>query len=229
MNYDDQLMLADYDNYMDYRGGGIGDYGMGGFLSKLNSLRKKIHKKITPKPLLKLERKILNNPKIIKVVSVAGSIVAGIYGGPAAAQAVMAAGKMQLQKIGMEKEVKRAEAINKAIDLAQEKINRLPPEEQQKVVDAFNKDGPSALEKPEIKSILEAPIKEAARSLSISVETDKGVPVNVATANADKIAEAAPQIMAENKIFGIDKNLFIYGGAAVLGVVILSVFMRGNR
>lgn len=228
MNYDDQLMLADYDDYLAYRNGGIGDYGMGGFLSKLNRLRKKIHKTVTPKPIQKLEKKIANNPKIVKVVTAAGAIVAGIYAGPTAAQAVLAAGKMQLQKIGMDKEVKRAEAVNKAVAAAQETINKLPVEQQQIVVNAFNAEGPSALSKPEIKKILEEPIKATTNSLALSVETYAGKPLNEATQNAAMIAEAAPKILEENKIFGIEKQYLIYGAAAVLGLTLLSVMMRKN-
>lgn len=228
-NYEEFMGLTDPDGYeLHMTQSSLNGFEMGGLFSKIKKLHKKIHKKLTPKPIQKLENKIKNNPKIIKVISTVGAVVATIYAGPTAGQAILAAGNKLAADVEFKNQAKKVEAYNKTVAAVQEKIKDLPPENQQIIADAFAKEGVKALEQPKIKQLMMPALQAGTVALSTVIETDAGKAPNVASENAKKIGEMVPEIVKENdgKIFGVDRKLIIYSAAGVLGVVLLSLFMR---
>lgn len=234
MNYD-EMVSVQYDN-------GRNNYAYGGPLNEFEgdednnlgslwSKLKKLRKKTTPKFVLKAERKITRNPKIMKVVTAVGAVVATVYGGPAAGQAVLALGKAHVTGVEMNNKARKIEAQNRTVEAVQEKIKELPVEKQMLIKRAYDEKGVAAFKEPEIKQLLDAPMQAGVKVLAQEVELDAGRPPNVATENAEKIAALTPQIVEENhdKIFGVEKKYLVMGAAGVLGLTILGLMMRGKK
>lgn len=228
-NYEEFMGLTDPEGYEAHLNqSALNGFELDGLFSKIKKLHKKLHKKFTPKPIQKLENKIKNNPKIIKVISAVGAVVGTIYGGPAAGQAILAAGNKLAADVEFKNQAKKVEAYNKTVAAVEEKIRDLPPQNQQIVADAFARDGVKALEQPKIKQLMMPALQAGTVAMATVIETEAGKPPNVASENAAKIGEMVPEIVKENEgqIFGIDRKLVIYGAAGVAGLVLLSLFMR---